>query len=432
MIDELSKSEAQFTVVTGRRRIGKTLLVKKAYEDNPDLLYFFVARKAEADLCQTYLQEIRDKLGIPIPKGVVSSFAEVFRLVMEIAQSRHVVLFIDEFQDFFKINPSVFSDMQNIWDAHKEKSKINLIVGGSVYTLINRIFMDRKEPLYGRQTGLINVKPFPPSVLREIMDEFCPDYLPEDFLAMYAITGGVPKYVDLLMQNAKFTQAEMLDFCFEEDSFFLGEGKGLLVEEFGKDYGTYFSILTLIAEGKNTRAEIDNNLAGIPISGHLKNLIEDFGLIAKRQPVYEKSENKNVRYAISDQFLRFWFRFVYKYAHFIEAGAHCRLRQLAGEIFATFSGPSLEAYFIEVLKEEGAFTRIGYWHDRKGENEIDIIAEDEIDKRVEFIEVKRQEKNIDLSILRAKAEVCCNAVGQYKKYKISYRGLSLEDIRAIR
>lgn len=429
-IEQLSLSEAQFTVVTGRRRIGKTSLVKKTFADNPQMLYFFVARKAEADLCQIYLQEIKEKLGTPFPGGIVSSFAEVFRFVMESAISQHITIFIDEFQEFYKVNPSIFSDMQNIWDTYKDRAKVNLIVGGSVNTLINRIFMDKKEPLYGRHNAMINLKPFSPSILIEIMNTYNPGFLSEDFLAMYTITGGVPKYIDLLVQNKRFTEEEMLEFVFQEDSFFLSEGKTLLIEEFGKDYGTYFSILTLISEGKNTRAELDNALAGIPISGHLKNLIDDFGWVSKRQPLYEKSENKNVRYAITDQFLRFWFRFVYKYSHYIEAGGYIRLKQQAESNFSTFTGPSLEAYFIEVLKETGCYTRIGYWHDRKGENEIDIIAEDEIEHRVEFIEVKRKEKNLDMSILRAKADKCMTTLGKYKKYKIVYRGISCDDIKS--
>ena len=80
------------------------------------------------------------------------------------------------------------------------------------------------------------------------------------------------------------------------------------------------------------------------------------------------------------------------------------------------------------MTEQGTFTRIGYWHDRKGENEIDIIAADDINKTVSFYEVKRQKSDIDISILRAKADTFLKATGQYKKYDISYNGLSLGDM----
>ena len=426
-IEELSQETAQFTIVTGRRRIGKTALVRRFYEGKP-LLYFFVARKAEASLCEIFIEEIRTKLNIPMMDARGTSFAAVFRFVMELAQTQHITLFIDEFQDFYRINPSIYSDMQNIWDSYKNKSRINLIVAGSVNTLMNKIFKDKKEPLFGRQTATMHIRPFRPSVMKEIMAEYCPGYKKSDLLALYTLTGGVAKYVELLIDHKKFTEKTMLNMFFERDSYFLPEGKNMLVDEFGKDYGIYFSILTLISQGKNTRTELENALNIKELSGYLKNLNEEYGLISKQQPLYEKSANKNVHYTIDDQFLSFWFRFVYKYSHIIEAGGNEKLKSIAERDFATVSGKSLEQYFMEVLKEQGSYTRLGYWHDRKGENEIDIIAEDEVEKRLEFIEVKRQSKNFDEDILKSKAASFMKSVGSYEGYKILYKGLSIEDM----
>ena len=160
----------------------------------------------------------------------------------------------------------------------------------------------------------------------------------------------------------------------------------------------------------------------------MKNLSEEYALISKMQPVYEKSSNKNVHYTINDQFLKFWFRFIYKYTHIIEAGGNDRLRAIVERDFTTVSGKSLECYFNEVLKESGAYTRLGYWHDRKGENEIDIVAEDELENKIEFIEVKRQAKNFDENVLKGKSELFFKAVGIYKGYDVIYRGLSIDDM----
>lgn len=425
-IEELSLEVAQFTIITGRRRIGKTEMVKKFYEKKP-MLYFFVARKAEADLCEIFVDEIRSKIDIPII-GNGASFASIFKFIMELSQTQHINLFIDEFQDFYRVNPSIYSDMQNIWDSYKNTAHINLIVASSVNTLMNKIFKDKKQPLFGRQTATMQVRPFKPSVLKEIMSEYCPNYKKSDLLALYTLTGGVAKYVELFIDRKKFTEKKMMDMFFERDSYFLQEGKNMLVDEFGKDYGIYFSILTLIAQGKNTRSELENALNIKELSGYLKNLSEEYGLITKMQPIYEKSSNKNVHYAINDQFLRFWFRFIYKYMHIIEAGGNDKLRAIAERDFTTVSGKSLESYFIEVLKESGAYTRLGYWHDRKGENEIDIVAEDELDNKIEFIEVKRQAKNFDEAVLRAKSELFFKAVGTFKGYEIINKGLSIEDM----
>lgn len=426
-IEDLSHEVAQFTIITGRRRIGKTEMVKKFYE-NRTMLYFFVARKAEADLCDIFIEEIRTKLHIPIMDSKGMSFATIFKFIMELSQNQHITLFIDEFQDFYRVNPSIYSDMQNIWDNYKNKAHINLIVAGSVNTLMNKIFKNKKEPLFGRQTSTMHIRPFKPSVLKEIMAEYYPNYKKSDLLAIYTLTGGVAKYVELLIDRKKFTEKKMLDMFFERDSYFLPEGKNMLVDEFGKDYGIYFSILTLIAQGRNTRSELEQTLNIKELSGYLKNLSEEYGLISKMQPIYEKSTNKNVHYTIDDQFLKFWFRFVYKYTHIIEAGGNEKLRTIAERDFTTVSGKSLEHYFNEVLKETGNYTRLGYWHDRKGENEIDIIAEDEVDNKIEFIEVKRQAKNFDEEILRGKVESFMNAVGSFNGYEIIYRGLSIEDM----
>ena len=426
-IEELSQKIAQFTIITGRRRIGKTEMVKKFYE-NKTMLYFFVARKAETDLCDIFIDEIRTKLNLPMIEAKGLSFASIFKFIMELSQSQHITLFIDEFQDFYRVNSSIYSDMQNIWDSYKNNAHINLIVAGSVNTLMNKIFKNKKEPLFGRHTNSMHIKPFRPSVMKEIMEEYCSDYKKSDLLALYTLTGGVAKYVELFIDRKKFTEKKMLDMFFEKDSYFLLEGKNMLVDEFGKDDGKDFSILSLIAQGRNTRSELENILNIKELSGYLKNLNEEYGLISKMQPIYEKSTNKNVHYAIEDQFLKFWFRFVYKYMHIIEAGSNEKLKIIAERDFATVSGKSLESYFNEVLKESGAYTRLGYWHDRKGENEIDIIAEDELDNKIEFIEVKRQAKNFDENVLKAKSELFFKAVGTFKGYEVIYRGLSIDDM----
>ena len=360
---ELSKSNAQFTVVTGRRRIGKTSLVWKAYENEP-ILYFFVARKVENDLCADYLQEIEHKLNIPT-LGKVERFAEIFEYLMKLSIDRPLTLFIDEFQEFFKVNKSVYSDMQRIWDMYHTKAHINLIVCGSIFSMMTKIFKDKKEPLYNRQTRFMSIKPFTPAVLKEIMAEYNPDHAAEDLLAIYSFTGGVAKYVQLLIDAGATTKTKMINHIIKADSVFLGEGKAILIEEFGKDYGVYFSILSAIARGKTSRSEIENYDA---------------------------------------------------------------VKAMINRDYETFSGKMLERYFKRVLIESKAYTRIGSWWDRKGENEIDIVAENELNDEAVFIEVKRQKENFDAVALNEKVSVFTRATGKFKGYVISQKGLSMTDM----
>lgn len=422
---EMTMTSAQFVVVTGRRRIGKTQLVLNAFgEDN--LCYFFVARKTEKELCRGFVREIEIKLGIPV-LGEVNNFAEIFEFMLKLSRNRQITLFIDEFQDFFKVNPSVYSDIQHLWDLYHRDSKLLLIVAGSINTLMNKIFRDSKEPLYNRQTQSIKLRPFKPLTLKQILNVYSPNYSDEDLLALYTFTGGVPKYVEILVDSSSLSKELMIKRIVNSGSSFIDEGKALLIEEFGKHYTTYFSILTALASGYTTRSEIETQI-GKEIGGYLTRLEDVYNLISKNQPLHEKTTNKNVHYQIEDNFLRFWFRFIYKYNYIIQLDAYHRLRDLIERDYNSFSGLSLERYFRVKLGDTGAYTRIANWWDRKGENEIDIIAEDELKKKITFIEVKRQEKNIDLAILRKKVDSFLKVTGRYKDYIIEFKGLTLKDM----
>ena len=422
---EQARKVARFTVLTGRRRIGKTTLIREAYQDEP-FVYFFVARKAESDLCEAYIEEVNEKLDITT-LGSSRKFSDIFRYLMQLSETRSFTLVIDEFQDFFRVNKSVFSEMQDIWDEYEKTSKVNLVVCGSIYSLMQKIFKDKKEPLYGRNTAELRLKPFRPSVLKEIMADAKPDYSNEDQLALFTFTGGVAKYVNLLVDAGALDKDSMIRHIVSPNSTFLNEGKNNLIEEFGKDYGTYFSILSCIARGKNTRSEIED-MIGREVGGYLTNLENDYELIAKRQPLFEKSSTKNVRYELGDVFYSFWFRFIFKYGYIIEIENYGKLQEIIERDYNTFSGLMLERYFHRVAMESGEFTRIGRWWDRKGENEIDMIAEDELSDRATFYEIKRQRDEICNGTLKQKAEAMLRATGAFKGYEIRYEGLSMEDM----
>ena len=351
----------------------------------------------------------------------------MFEFLMKLSIERQVTLFIDEFQDFFRVNKSVYSDMQRIWDIYSPKAHMNLIVCGSIYSMMTKIFKDKKEPLYNRQTRFMTVRPFTPSVLKEILSEYHPGHTSEDLLALYSFTGGVAKYVQLLVDAGATSKERMLEQIVKADSIFLGEGKSILIEEFGKDYGIYFSILSAIARGKTSRSGIES-VVGREIGGYLTKLENEYEIIAKKQPLFEKSSTKNVRYTIEDNFFTFWFRFIYKYSYMLEIENYESLKTIINRDYETFSGLMLERYFRRVLINRQAYTRIGGWWDRKGENEIDIVAENELDNQATFFEVKRKAGNIDIEVLKQKASAFLRATGELKGYDISYKGLSMDDM----
>ncbi len=424
-IREHAKEHAQFTVVTGRRRIGKTSLVLKAYEDIP-VLYFFVGRKAENLLCEEFRQEVETKLGIKMG-GTPASFAEIFDFLMSLSKERSFTLFIDEFQNFYRVNPSAFSDMQKIWDLNHATSKINLIVCGSVYSMMTKIFRDNKEPLYNRQNRFMQIKAFQPSVLKEIMSDYAPGHSKDDLLSLYSFTGGVAKYVQLLVEDHAFTVDKMIESIVSSDSVFINEGRAILVEEFGKDYDTYFSILSAIASGHTRRAEIET-LIGKEIGGYLTRLEDDYGIIKKEIPLGAKALTKNAVYTIRDNFFTFWFRFIFKYGHILEIGAYDQMRTLIRRDYPTFSGHMLERYFYAKAAETGKYTILGRWWDRKGENEIDLIAANEIDKTAEIYEIKRKRSNINIAHLDRKVQTMLPQVDVLKECDVQIRGLDMDNM----
>jgi uncharacterized protein len=424
-IQQRSLQSAQMTVVTGRRRIGKTQLLLKATESTPTL-YFFVARKAESFLCQDFQQEIAEKLGEPM-LGESTSFSKLFEYLMKLSTKKSFNLIIDEFQEFFNVAPSVYSDMQHYWDIYKDQSKLNLMVSGSINSLMYKIFQNAKEPLFGRATAMMRLLPFSTTVLKEILSDYNKNYTPDDLLALYTFTGGVAKYVQLLMDNGATTLETMLDYIVNEDSTFINEGKNILIEEFGKEYAVYFSILSCIARGENTRSKIEA-VVNREIGGYLTKLEHDYGLISKNTPIFSKVETKNVRYVLEDNFLSFWFRFIYKYSYIIEIGGYNQLKSIISRDYSTFSGKMLERYFKTKFIEQNKFTRLGGYWDRKGENEIDLLAIDEINKKAEIIEIKRNADNISIIALKSKFGAFEKATGELKGFEIQILGLSMNNM----
>lgn len=420
-LEQASIETAQMTMMVGRRRVGKTTLLKNAFNATP-FLYFFVAKKNEILLCEEFSQEITEKLGIPI--GKYSSFSELFKAVMQLSQRINFTLVIDEFQEFRTVNSSIFSDMQNIWDSMKDNSKINLILCGSIYSMMKRIFENSKEPLFGRATARMIIKEFDIKTIKEILSDYHPNYTNEDLLAFYMITGGVAKYVEQLINKKAFTKEKILDELFSEGSFFLDEGRDVLIDEFGKDYGNYFSILSLIASSKTDRGQIEGTLK-MDVGGYLSRLEKEFNIIKRNRPFGAKEGSRSNKYKIEDCFLNFWFRFIYKYRSAVEIGNLDYIRDIVERDYETYSGIVLEKYFRATMIEAKEFSDIqGYWNS-KGEDEIDIVAINELEKRLVFCEIKRNPRRISLAVLKNKA---VDIIAKHPKYTVEFKGLSLEDM----
>ena len=424
---DVSRKYARFTVVTGRRRVGKTQLVRSAFDDGDSpYVHLVITKKTEKVQCAVHQRTIERGLGIVI-HGRCERFADLFEEVMKESASRAFTLVLDEFQEFDQVDSAIYAEVAGIWDHYHSDSKINLVVCGSVNRLMNKIFFDDSQPLYGRNTGRLHVEPLAASVLKTILSDFNPGYSKEDLLSLWTITGAVPRYVELLMENGATTRDAMIDTVFGGITSFIDEGRTILADEFGKEYGTYFTILSAIASGKTTYSQIVNEV-GMEVGGYLTRLETQYELIAKRRPFLEKTSNKSCVYQINDPFFRFWFRFVFGYSDMIELKRLDDLRTIVKRDFSTFAGYALERYFQWKFMEEAHYCRIGGWWDRKGENEIDLVCEHAESGKIDFFEVKIDSRRIDIEALKRKVEAFF-IKNPSKRAKLGeIKGVSCEDM----
>ncbi len=418
--DNMKTKRAMMTMVIGRRRVGKTALILHPFKEQ-DVLYFFVSKKSEKLLCEEYVEEISQKLNEKI-YGSISTIEALFAYLLDLGKRRAFTLIFDEFQEFYHINPTIYASMQKLWDLSKEESRVHFIACGSVYSLMKKIYEDVKEPLFGRADFKIDLQPFKVPVLKEILEDHNA-YSPRNLLDFYTLTGGVAKYIELFMIRDALQLDNMIEEIVSPYSLFLEEGKNRLIEEFGKEYGTYFSVLSLIASSKTSRSAIESILEK-NISGHLHRLEYDYGIIKSIKPIGAKPNAKIQKYRINDNFLAFWFRFIYKYQSYIEAENFESLKTIIQRDFATFQGYFLEKLFTELFKQD-SFSQIGSYWERGNQNEIDIVAVDDLEKRIVLCEVKLSPKRLNRDALVAKSQ---KLLQKFPGYQVEYRLLSVEDI----
>lgn len=419
---EQSHAMSKMAVLMGRRRIGKTSLALEFVKDKK-FVYLFAAKKAEALLCQDYIEVIERQLQTKI-HGKLETFKEIFNYLIDYAKKHHFILIIDEFQEFFSINPSVFSDIQCIWDLNKNNTKMQLILIGSIYTLMHKIFEDSKEPLFGRADRMINLQPFTIPQIQRILHDY-KIYDLKSLFDFYVITGGVPKYLDWLLNNQCKTLDDILNFIAKENSPFLNEGRNQLITEFGKDYMIYFSVLELISCGKTSSREIES-VINKNVSAYLDNLENVYSIIKKIKPFDAKQNAKLQKYHFVDNFLQFWFRFIHKNRDAVEIRNFNFIKSLIKHFYDTYKGKLLEKFFQEILGLTGKYNRIGCYWEKGHQNEIDIVAVNDIEKIILISEVKSNKHKNSQGRLEHRA---INLLSKYPNYTIEYKLLSLEDAK---
>src|SRR3989344_5795381 len=235
-IKELSKGNF-FLIVKGRRRIGKTLLLRKTLEDS---IYLFIWPDKTSDWI---VEQIANEYSFPLFKNFGSLLEYLFE------QGKTVI--IDEFQNFLNIDKSIFGEIQKIIDERKNNNKkFRLAVAGSSYSMMNKVFYESASPLYGRKTHEIHLENLDISpLLKELKIPL------EGFFELWSVFEGVPYYYEILNLN-KNPKENIIKLILSKDCQLKEEGKAILSIEFGKDSRTYNTVLTAISEGKTKLNEI--------------------------------------------------------------------------------------------------------------------------------------------------------------------------------
>ena len=418
-IEQQSLQQSVMTVVMGRRRTGKTWLLRQAYGDN--CLYLMAQQENECTMCSTFQQQIQDKLGITV-YGTMPTMREVFEVLLKHSIDRPCTVVIDEFQEFYYVRKSIYADLQELWDRYAPQAHLNLVVCGSIFTLMTRLMRSPDECLYGRASRFITLQPFTTDELKEILHKHNSRCSADDLLCLYAMTGGVAKYVADMMDTGANSREKMWQAFADCTMPFVREGKELMNMEFRRDSGNYYSLLQLLASGVTQSSRLADRMQ-TTVTAYLSLLENTYSLVRKRRPMFAADNSRVVRYEIADNFLLFWFRFIFPHEQLVEMQRSDLLYRLIADGYSQFSGLALERYFRQRTTEQGNYHRVGNYWDASGENEIDLIALDEQAHKALVAEVNR--KKISLNELQYKAR----KIEKYlSRYQVQYLALSLDDM----
>ena len=390
-IDELESLETAYEslghalfVVYGRRRVGKTALLKEFCADKPHI-YFLAAQEAESRQREKFVEQIATHYDERIPQ--IDDWDDAFEYLGEKLAADSCVVVIDEFPYLVEENDSLPSYVQAFVDEQLQKTDAMVVLCGSSVSTMESDVLGHESPLYGRRTGQLDLQPFSFEQARAVID-----YDTETAIQSYAVTGGTPMYLTLFDYEGSLAE-NIQSQILSPTAVLYNEPEFLLRTEL-RNPARYLSILEAIALGYTTPNEIAG-ATGVdsgPLSKYLQTL-RTLRLIERQVSVTASAKkSKRSRYRVADEFLRFWFRFVEPNRSSIEEAPDIVFEQtiapdLPDHVAATFEDVCREAVW-EAIRQEvlGPYSEVGPWW--YGEHEIDIVGLAPSDDRILFAECK--------------------------------------------
>ncbi len=401
--------EAQLIVIYGKRRVGKTELAKHFFHDKPHL-YYLADKLPEAN----QLSDLARKLGehfndsFLIERGF-GRWEQVFAYLRDKTKNERLIFVVDEFPYLTDSNPAIPSLFQKGWDEYLKDTRVFLILLGSSVAMMESQVLGQKAPLYGRRTGQINVQPFAFGEL----DAMFPKKGFAERLSYWAALDGTPLYLLKFDPQLRFFD-NVRRFMLSKGELLYEEVEFILRQEL-KEPRNYFSILRAISLGKRKMSEIANE-TGLPQNVLTKYLavLRDLRIVGKEIPVTEMQPEKSKQglYFITDNFFKFWFRFVFLNKSLLEEGRVDVVLKKVQTEFPQFLAGAYEEILPELLqralrrmKSPLEFQYAGRWW--LANQEIDLVALHPEQKTILLGEAKWSNKPVGTNVfedLVAKAE----------------------------
>jgi len=396
-----AENKSQLIVLYGRRRVGKTYLLQH-FMRNKKHTYYLCTKGNEAEQIRLLSRMIGESLGdIALVLSPFSEWRALFIYLNEKAQKEKFLLVIDEFPYIINTNPNITSIFQKYWDEYLSNTKIMLVLCGSSINMMESEVLAHKSPLYGRRTGQWKVK----SMDFEKSLKFFPKGVSvEEAVRIYAITGGVPFYLTEL-DLSKTAYENIIERIAKKGKMLYEEGELLLKEEL-RDPSTYFSILEAVSSGNTKQTEIAKRIGMLSTAlPRYISTLERLEYVEKIAPVTEHKKTKKTIYKIKDNFMNFWFKFIYPNRSYIEEGNYKKFKEILDTYFEKHVSFAFEGICMDFLKKQNAknllpayLTKIGTWYGyyrdgNVGERkpiEIDVVALDEKGAEIIFAECKWQ------------------------------------------
>lgn len=420
---------SSFVVIYGRRRVGKTTLIKE-FLKNKTAFYYLATEELESQSMKRLANVIaRTTKNTLLQKIEFTDWLDLFQLIADYKPEEKKVLVIDEFPYLVRTNSAFPSILQNAWDEFLKDSNVMLILSGSLIGMMQKHVLSYDSPLYGRRTAQMRLTPLPFTSIYETQN------LPfEQAVEQFALTGGVPKYLEFF-EDGRPLEEQLKDAVFSKNGFLYEEPNFLLKSEFLTAVN-YFSIIKTIADGNHKLGKIASALGqeSSSLTPYLSTL-SDLGFIEKRTPITEKNPQKSRKglYFIADNFLRFWFCYVYPYKGELELD---NMQIVLDEIHKDFKEKFVAFAYEDICKDIFAKlcsnnaisfvpSRIGsYWlNDYDGDTEIDVMSVDHQNKQVFAGEYKYHTKPVDAPVYFTLKEKVDNAVEirkSFPKYNVIY------------